>query len=182
MPNHAILTTAKITRIDNARGGRHYQVEGFPEPFPSVTTVLGVINKPALGLLLCALVTMTACVARDPAMSPGSDRSQSDVIDLSPSVEDSSMHADVGDLVSVQVDLPGYGQCQPLKVNDPFGNVVVELTSNETGSAGVKFQGAFFAAVAGEYVVELGHESRNLDCSSRSSPSSAEIQWTVQPR
>ena len=43
-----MLTRTKITRIDNARGGRHYQVEGFPEPFPSVTTVLGVINKPAL--------------------------------------------------------------------------------------------------------------------------------------
>ncbi len=36
-----------ITRID-ARGGRHYRVEGYPEPFPSVTTALSVINKPAL--------------------------------------------------------------------------------------------------------------------------------------
>ncbi len=41
------LTTARITRIDR-RGGRHYQVEGHDEPFPSVTTVLNVIAKPAL--------------------------------------------------------------------------------------------------------------------------------------
>ncbi len=46
-----MLTTTKITRIDKARGGRHYQVGGFPDPFPSVTTVLGVINKPAPGAL-----------------------------------------------------------------------------------------------------------------------------------
>jgi len=43
-----LTTTARITRIDGGRNGRHYQVEGFPEPFPSVTTVLGIINKPAL--------------------------------------------------------------------------------------------------------------------------------------
>ncbi len=43
-----MLTTAKITRINNVQGGCHYQVEGFPEPFPSVTTVLGVVNTPAL--------------------------------------------------------------------------------------------------------------------------------------
>ena len=97
------------------------------------------------------------------------------------------MHADVGDLVSVQVDLSGNGQCQPLKVKDPFGNVVVEMASNETrgqtrGRGGVKFQGAFFAAVAGEYVVELGHESRNLNCGVRSSSANAEVKWTVQPR
>jgi hypothetical protein len=36
-----------ITRIDG-RGPRHYQVEGFESPFPSVTTVLGIIAKPAL--------------------------------------------------------------------------------------------------------------------------------------
>ncbi len=42
------ITTTKITRMDGGRNGRHYQVEGFPEPFPSVTTVLGIINKPAL--------------------------------------------------------------------------------------------------------------------------------------
>jgi len=43
-----ITTTTKITRMDGGRNGRHYQVEGFSEPFPSVTTVLGIINKPAL--------------------------------------------------------------------------------------------------------------------------------------
>jgi len=43
-----LTTTTRITRIDGGRNGRHYQVEGFSEPFPSVTTVLGIINKPAL--------------------------------------------------------------------------------------------------------------------------------------
>ena len=38
----------KITRIDGGRGGRHYRVEGYPEPCPSVTNVLGIISKPAL--------------------------------------------------------------------------------------------------------------------------------------
>ena len=42
------LTTPKITRIDGGKGGRHYRVEGYPEPFPSVTNVLGIIAKPAL--------------------------------------------------------------------------------------------------------------------------------------
>ncbi len=41
------LTTSRITRIDG-RYGRHYQVEGYDELFPSVTTVLGIIAKPAL--------------------------------------------------------------------------------------------------------------------------------------
>ena len=43
-----LTTTTKITRINGGRNGRHYRVEGFSEPFPSVTTVLGIINKPAL--------------------------------------------------------------------------------------------------------------------------------------
>ncbi len=43
-----LTTTTRITRMDGGRNGRHYQVEGFSEPFPSVTTVLGIINKPAL--------------------------------------------------------------------------------------------------------------------------------------
>jgi hypothetical protein len=43
-----LTTTARLTRIDGGRNGRHYKVEGFPEAFPSVTTVLGIINKPAL--------------------------------------------------------------------------------------------------------------------------------------
>ena len=43
-----LTTSTKITRMDGGHNGRHYQVEGFSEPFPSVTTVLGIINKPAL--------------------------------------------------------------------------------------------------------------------------------------
>ncbi len=43
-----LLDTPSITRVDGAPGGRHYRVEGYDELFPSVTTVLGVINKPAL--------------------------------------------------------------------------------------------------------------------------------------
>ena len=41
------ITTPGIAPIDGP-GGRHYQVEGYDEPFPSVTTVLNVIAKPAL--------------------------------------------------------------------------------------------------------------------------------------
>ena len=41
------ITTLGITRTDGP-GGRHYQVEGYDEPFPSVTTVLNVIAKPTL--------------------------------------------------------------------------------------------------------------------------------------
>ena len=41
------LTAPRITRVDG-RSGRHYQVEGYDEPFPSVTTVLNIIAKPAL--------------------------------------------------------------------------------------------------------------------------------------
>ena len=42
-----MLTTPRITRV-KGRGPRHYQVEGYDEPFPSVTTVLSIISKPAL--------------------------------------------------------------------------------------------------------------------------------------
>ena len=42
-----MLPNPKIARI-NLPSGRHYQVEGYDDPFPSVTTVLGVIAKPAL--------------------------------------------------------------------------------------------------------------------------------------
>ena len=181
----------------------------------------------ALGLLLCALVTVAACVAPDPTvtLSPtpspvpaatptpaptlnipatvaaavkaalaatrapsattltgGYDRSQGEVIDLSPSVTDSLMHADVGDRVVVQVDVSGNSQCKALKVRDPFGNVVAELTPKEIRSGGVQFRGAFFAAAAGEYVVELRPESKNLSCAMRSSAARAEVKWTVQPR
>lgn len=34
---------SKITRVDKVRGGRHYQVEGYPDPFPSVTTILNAV-------------------------------------------------------------------------------------------------------------------------------------------
>jgi hypothetical protein len=45
-----LLTEAqgRITRVDGKRGGRHYRVDGFDQKFPSVTTILGVIAKPAL--------------------------------------------------------------------------------------------------------------------------------------
>ena len=152
----------------------------------------------ALGSLLCVLVTMDACVAPDPTVAPpvlaatptpeattstdGSDRSQSEVIDLSPSVADSSMQADVGDRVVVQVDVSGNQQCQTLKVRDPFGNVVAELAPKEIRSGGVQFRGAFFAAADGEYTIELRLESENLICATRSSDARAEVKWTVQPR
>jgi len=142
----------------------------------------------ALGSLLCALVTMAACVAPDPTApaattsTGGSDRSQGEVIDLSPSVKDSSMHADVGDRVVVQVDVSGNSQCQPLKVRDPFGNVVAELAPKEIRSGGVQFRGAFFAATDGEYTIELRPDSENLSCRARSSDAGAEVKWTVHPR
>ncbi len=92
------------------------------------------------------------------------------------------MHADVGDRVVVQVDVSGNSQCQALKVRDPFGNVVAELTAKEIRGGGIQFRGAFFAAAAGEYVVELRPESENLSCAARSSDARAEVKWTVQPR
>ena len=114
------------------------------------------------------------------------------MIDLSPYVADSSMQADVGDRVVVQVDVSGNRQCQPLKVRDPFGNVVAELAPKEIESGGadgkifefggVQFRGAFFAAADGEYTIELRPDSENLDCGSRSSDASAEVKWTVYPR
>jgi len=42
-----VLPTPAITRL-SLKNGRFYQVAGFAEPFPSVTTVLGIIAKPAL--------------------------------------------------------------------------------------------------------------------------------------
>ena len=42
-----LLPETKIHRV-HQNGARHYKVEGQEEPFPSVTTVLGVISKPAL--------------------------------------------------------------------------------------------------------------------------------------
>lgn len=43
-----MLAMRTIARIDGGAGGRHCRVEGFDDLFPSVTTVLGIINKPAL--------------------------------------------------------------------------------------------------------------------------------------
>ncbi len=42
-----LSSSPKITRVQQF-GARHYKVEGHEEPFPSVTTVLNVISKPAL--------------------------------------------------------------------------------------------------------------------------------------
>lgn len=92
------------------------------------------------------------------------------------------MHADLGDRVVVQVDVSGKSKCQVLKVRDPFGNVVAELTPREIRGGGVQFRGAFFAAAAGQYVVELNLKSENLRCGVHSSDASAEVKWEVQPR
>ncbi len=100
-------------------------------------------------------------------------------------LKDSSIHADVGDLVIVLVRVPSHSGCKDLKVKDPFGNAAIELASkdiqDEAGFYGVQFQGAFFATTAGDYVVELDPDSENLNCSSRGSPASVEVQWTVKP-
>ena len=155
-------------------------------------------------LLLILLVAMVACAAPDPTMPEDRlqemkdyldqaiaevrtepDRTQEEVIELSPAVKDSSIHADVGDLVIVLVRVPSHSGCKDLKVKDPFGNAAIELASkdiqDEAGFYGVQFQGAFFATTAGDYVVELDPDSENLNCSGRGSPSSAEVKWTVQP-
>ena len=165
-------------------------------------------------LLLILLVAMVACAAPDPtvpapAATPmqaasqaitGADvasyrtqedkdiasRTQADVIELSPAVKDSTIHADVGDLVIVLVRVPSHSGCKDLKVKDPFGNAAKELASKDiqdeaSGFYGVQFQGAFFATTAGDYVVALDSDSENLNCRSRGSPASVEGQWTVQP-
>lgn len=155
-------------------------------------------------LLLTLLVAMVACAAPDPTMPENRlqemkdyldqviaevrtepDRTQEEVIELSPAVKDSSIHADVGDLVIVLVRVPSHSGCKDLKVKDPFGNAAIELASkdiqDEAGFYGVQFQGAFFATTAGDYVVELDPDSENLKCSSRGSPASVEVQWTVKP-
>ena len=106
------------------------------------------------------------------------------MIDLHPSVTDSSTHADVGDRVFVQVDVSGKHKCPDLKVRDLFGNVVAELAPKEIRNDRrqfLQFRGAFFAAADGEYVIELGPESENLRCGGGSSDASAEVKWTVQP-
>jgi hypothetical protein len=42
------LTQKKVFHMDNLPNGRHYAVVGQREAFPSITNVLGVIDKPAL--------------------------------------------------------------------------------------------------------------------------------------
>ena len=42
-----LSSSPQIKRV-NENGVRYYRVEGHEEPFPSVTTVLNVISKPAL--------------------------------------------------------------------------------------------------------------------------------------
>ncbi len=157
----------------------------------------------ALGSIL--LVALAACAAPDPTVPEDRlqemkdyldqaiaevrtepDRTQEEVIELSPAVKDSSIHADVGDLVIVLVRVPSHSGCKDLKVKDPFGNAAIELASKDVRDEvsefyGVQFQGAFFATTAGDYVVELDPDSENLNCSSRGSPASVEVQWTVKP-
>ena len=152
-----------------------------------------------LGLILIG--ALAACAARDPSVPEDRlqeikdyldqaiaevrtepDRTQEEVIELYPTAADSSIHAEVGDLVLVQVNVSSHSGCKDLKVKDPFGNAAIELAPNEVpGFNGVQFQGAFFATTAGEYTVELDPDSENLNCSGRGSPASAEVKWTVQP-
>lgn len=143
-------------------------------------------------LVSILLVALAACAApeRDKtqedidqaiAEAHRPDRTQEEVIDLSPTAADSSIHADVGDRIIVQVDVPGHSGCKDLTVRDPFGNAAVELAPNEMWGGGVQFRGAFFATANGEYTVELDPESGNLSCGSPSSPVSVKVKWTVQP-
>ena len=161
------------------------------------------------------LVALAACAAPDPTVTPaatpmqaasqaitGADvasdrtyRTQEDIdllnreiveiIDLSPTATASSIHADVGDLVAVQVNISGgYSRCTDLKVRDPFGNVAIELASKEIRSGDgdfVQFRGAFFAPAAGDYLVDLGRDSENISCRGIANPHRAEVKWTVQP-
>mmetsp|Transcript_10376 Transcript_10376/g.31947 ORF Transcript_10376/g.31947 Transcript_10376/m.31947 type:complete len:289 (+) Transcript_10376:92-958(+) len=47
----AQLQRALIRRVNvSRRTGRYYQVDGFDNLFPSVTTILGVVNKPGLAM------------------------------------------------------------------------------------------------------------------------------------
>lgn len=161
-------------------------------------------------LLLILLVAMVACAAPDPtvpapAATPmqaasqaitGADvasnrtqedkdiasRTQADVIDLSPTATASSIHADVGDHVFVQVNIPNRNECTDLKVRDPFGNVIALAPKEIRSDDGdfVQFRGAFFAAASGDYLVDLEIDSENLRCGG-SSVRRAEVTWTVQP-
>ena len=166
-------------QLGNATAGPNTQANATPTSITlePAATLVPTINIPATvtPAIKAALPTPA------PTTSSGSDRSQGEVIDLSPSVADSSIHAEVGDRVEIQIDVPGYHKCQPLKVRDPFGNVVAELTENDVRDRDIQFRGAFFAATTGAYVVELNAESENLNCGSRSFPARAEVKWTVQP-
>jgi len=170
----------------------------------------------ALGSILLFLVALAACAAPDPIVPvplatpapvasqavTGADvasdrtqedkdiasRTQEDIIDLSPKATVSSIHAEVGDRVFVQVNIPNRQRCTDLKVRDPFGNVIA-LTPKEIRSDGgdrsdsgdfVQFRGAFFAAAAGDYLVDLGIDSENLRCGGQY-VRRAEVKWTVQP-
>ena len=161
----------------------------------------------ALGSILLFLVALAACTAPDPTVpvplatpapvasqavtgaDVASDRTQEDVIDLSPTATFSSIHADVGDHVFVQVNIPNRQKCTDLKVRDPFGNVIALAPKEIRSDDGdfVQFRGAFFAAAAGDYLVDLEIDSENLRCgvSARgrggSAPRLAEVKWTVQP-
>ena len=117
-------------------------------------------------------------------------RTQEDIIDPSPIATVSSMHANVGDHVFVQVNIPNRQRCTDLKVRDPYGNVVIALAPKEIRSDDgdfVQFRGEFFAPASGDYLVDLGIDSENIRCgvsargSGGSAPRRAEVKWTVQP-
>ena len=158
----------------------------------------------ALGSFL--LVALAACAAPDstvpvPLATPapvasqavtGADvasyRTQEDIIDPSPIATVSSMHANVGDHVFVQVNIPNRQGCTDLKIRDPYGNVAIALAPKEIRGDGgrsdggdfVQFRGEFFAPAAGDYLVDLGIDSENIRCGG-SPPRRAEVKWTVQP-
>ena len=96
-----------------------------------------------LGSIL--LVALAACAAPDPTVPEDRlqdmkdyldqaiaevrtepDRTQEEVIELYPTAADSSIHAEVGDRVLVQVNVSSHSGCKDLKVKDPFGNAAIE--------------------------------------------------------
>ena len=117
-------------------------------------------------------------------------RTQEDIIDPSPIATVSSMHANVGDHVFVQVNIPNRQRCTDLKIRDPYGNVAIALAPKEIRSDDgdfVQFRGEFFAPASGDYLVDLGIDSENIRCgvsargSGGSAPRRAKVKWTVQP-
>jgi len=109
-------------------------------------------------------------------------RTQEDIIDPSPIATVSSMHANVGDHVFVQVNIPNRQGCTDLKVRDPFGNAIALAPKEIRNADGdfVQYRGAFFAAASGDYLVDLGIDSENLRCGGQF-VRRAEVKWTVQP-